>query len=115
MIERCHVDRVSDLARAAELAAALRARIRNLPYPLTAAGEREIRQFVCDYADALKDLGVPSERVVIAVKREADDAGVVRSQGHLSNTDPHVGNDRLVDNMVSWCIQRFYETLPRAD
>jgi hypothetical protein len=69
---------------------------------------------VFEYADELKGLGLPPERVIVAVKRVANEAGlhssrVIPSPRHLE------GKDKLLVDMVGWCIERYYGKPPRAE
>jgi hypothetical protein len=107
-------DWVNDYDRAAEIAGALQARLGEIHFPLNASVEREIQRQVFEYADELKGLGLPPERVIVAVKRVANEAGlhssrVIPSPRHLE------GKDKLLVDMVGWCIERYYGKPPRAE
>lgn len=107
---------MSDYDRAAELGGALQAHLREVRFPLTAPVELEIQRQVCEYADELKSLGLPPERVIIAVKYAANEAGIRATSAHLTNPRKHLdGKDKLLVDMVGWCIERYYGEPPRAD
>jgi len=98
---------------AAELAGALQARLDDLRFPLNDAAERELRDSVFAYADALKGLDLPVERIIVSVKRLANDAGIYASR-HVPTRTELAGKDKLVVDLVGWCIQRYYDP-SRAD
>jgi len=107
-------DWVNDYDRAAEIAGALQARLVEIHFPLNASVEREIQRHVFEYADELKGLGLPPERVIVAVKRVANEAGlhssrIIPSPKHLE------GKDKLLVDMVGWCIERYYGKPPHAE
>jgi hypothetical protein len=58
--------------------------------------------------DDLKAEGWPPERVIIAVKRVAEEAGIRTTHGVLSTTAPLTQQDMATVNAVRWCIQRYY-------
>jgi hypothetical protein len=98
------------------VAAELEARLRELAWPLSAQDEAEVQQRVCEYADELKALGLPIERIILSVKRAANRAGLSASP-HLPSTAALHGTDKLLVDMVRWCIDRYYgkpvgKTLP---
>ena len=101
--------------RATELAGALQARLSDLRAPVTAGTEHELKRLVCEYADVLKALGFPAERVILAVKRAANQAGLRSSSLLPQSTVQLSGEDRVLADMVRWCIERYYGTPPRAD
>jgi hypothetical protein len=70
-----------------------------------------LRDEVCAVVDELKGAGWPPERVIVAVKRIADDAGLRPSRNVLSATGDLSPDDALLVRMVQWCIERNY----RAD
>jgi hypothetical protein len=69
--------------RAAEIGGALQARLSEIRFPLDPPIEREIQRHVCAYADELKALGLPPERVVVAVKRPQIRMPTTRQHGRL--------------------------------
>lgn len=101
--------------RAAELAGSLQARLTEIRFPLTTPIEREIQREVCAYADELKDLGLPPERVIVAVKRVANEAGLHTTRRVVPSSIQLDGKDKLLVDMVGWCIERYYGRPPRTD
>jgi hypothetical protein len=99
---------VTDYERAAEIAGALQASLVEISFPLTAPVEREIQRQVYDYADELKRLGQPPERVIVAVKRVANEAGVRSTSRIVPSPALLEGKDKLLVDMVGWCIERYY-------
>ena len=106
---------MSDYDRAAELGGALQAHLREVRFPLTAPVEREIQRHVCEYADELKRVGQPPERVIMAVKYTANEAGIRATRAQLINPRDLDGMDKLLVDMVGWCIERYYGKQPRAE
>lgn len=101
--------------RAAELAGALQARIYNARFPLSKTSEGEIRQGVSDYADELKEIGVSPEHAILAVKRAANSAGLYAT-ARIPGTTVALGDgDKLLADMVRWCIDGYYGPPSRAD
>ena len=67
-----------------------------------------IRARVGGVVDDLKAAGWPPERVIIAVKQIAADAGLSPSRSVLSATLPLNEYDAAIVNMVRWCIEQYY-------
>ncbi len=107
-------DCVNDYDRAAEIAGVLQARLGEIHFPLNASVEREIQRQVFEYADELKGLGLPPERVIVAVKRVANEAGL-HSSRIVPSPKQLEGKDKLLVDMVGWCIERYYGKSARAD
>jgi hypothetical protein len=99
---------VQDFERATALAGVLEAHLRDIRFPLAPAVEREIQREVWDYADELKGLGLPPERVIIAVKRAANEAGLYSTQRVITTRSALDDADKLLVDMVGWCIERYY-------
>ncbi len=98
-----------DYESAARIVGELQSRLADVAFPISEPLEREIGQRVCSFADELRDSGVSSERVVVEMKRLADDASV---RGQTVATDRLVtGKAKLLTDMVWWCIER-YERRP---
>jgi hypothetical protein len=106
---------VQDFERAAALAGALQSHLRDISFPLAPAIERDIQREVWDYADELKGLGLPPERVIIAVKRAANEAGLYSTHRVVATPSDLDDGDKLLVDMVGWCIERYYGPPPRAD
>ena len=84
--------------------AALRADIaRGLP-PNNAA----LQEKVCAVVDELKAAGWPPERVIVAIKRIAEDGGLRPTKMVLSKSAPLIDGDALIVDMVQWSIERYY-------
>ena len=94
--------------RADQLGGALQSTLGELTFPVTPTVQDNIRRQVCDYADELKALGLPPERIIIAVKLTANNVGMRPSRyaGTAASLD---ATDKLLVDMVRWCIERYYE------
>jgi hypothetical protein len=97
------------------MAKSLTARVAAAQFPLSGAAEREIQKRVWDYADTLKEAGFPPERVIVAVKRVAGDAGVHPTSRVTAMPTELDGRDKLLADMVNWCIERYYDHSDAAD
>ena len=100
---------------AADLIAELRARLAEVEFPLSDPVEREIRREVFACADELKGLGVPPEGVIVAVKQVASEAGLHFTSRTTSSPAALEGADKLLVEMVTWCIEQYYSGDGRAD
>lgn len=74
----------------------------------TRSNDDALRNEVCAVVDHLKAAGWPPERVIVAVKRIADDAGLRPSRAVLSATGDLSPDDALLVRMTQWCIERYY-------
>jgi hypothetical protein len=63
---------------------------------------------VCAVVDQLKAAGWPPERVIVAVKRIGDDAGLRPSRAVLNAKGRMTPDDALIVRMIQWCIERYY-------
>ena len=81
------------------------------PAVLTDACRAALKDRVCAVVDELKAEGLPPERVIVAVKQMAQEAGLSPSRGVLT-VAPLAGRDALVVGMISWCIERYYGPSP---
>jgi hypothetical protein len=67
---------------------------------------------VSRYVDERKELGWTPQRVIVAVKQIAHDAGLSPS-ARVAGAPPD-GNmtptDRLLVDIVGWCIDRYYDS-----
>jgi hypothetical protein len=87
----------------------LRAQLTTLAFPLDARARAAVERCVYDYVDALKALGWPPERVIVAVKRVAQEAGLSQSTGVLLPwRTGYPTHDQLLVDMVGWSIERYY-------
>lgn len=106
---------MQDFEHAAELASAFHVRLHGIRFPLSATTASEIKDTVCAYTDELKRRGVPPERAIVAVKRAAREAGLSGTRATILNPLDLDGTDKLLADIVGWCIERYYGPPPRAD
>jgi len=67
----------------------------------------EVRAAVAD----LKAAGWSPERVVIAIKQVARDAGLNPSRNLMTfEARTPTGPDAVIVNVIGWCIERYYES-----
>ena len=80
-------------------------------HPLMAksAYQEELRQRVRAVVDELKAADWPPERVIVAVKQVANDAGLSPTRHILSATAVLTESDAAIVHMVRWCIERYYD------
>ena len=69
---------------------------------------KELRRRVCAVVDELKAAGWQPERVIIAVKQVAEDAGLRPTKSILSATAPLTERDIAVVHIVRWCIEQYF-------
>ena len=105
---------VLDSDHAALLGGALEVRLSVIRFPLSEPTEREIYHLVSAYVAELKALGFPPERVIIAVKRAANEAGLYSTVRVTGISHDLNDADKLLVDMVRWCIERYYGR-PRRD
>jgi hypothetical protein len=75
--------------------------------------EDELHKQVCSVVDDLRELGWPPERVIIAMKELANEAGL-RPSTHLMTVNDSLGpKDAVLAKVVRWCIERYYFDVPR--
>src|SRR5947209_631295 len=67
-----------------------------------------LHEGVCAVVDDLKAAGWPPERVIIAVKQIAEDAGLSPWRDLPSIQPPFKERDALLIHMVRWCTERYY-------
>jgi len=99
---------VNDQGEAARFAAALHIQLSGLKVPLSPATRTTVYAGVCEYVDAVKAMGWPPERVIVAVKRIAADAGVQSSTRMMLTGGALTDRDQLLVDLVGWCIERYY-------
>lgn len=78
--------------------------------PLDLSARRALQARVRAYVGEAKERGVPPERVIVAVKRMAHEAGL-RPSARVVLTMPHTplnAKDQLLAELVGWCIERYY-------
>jgi hypothetical protein len=71
--------------------------------------KRELRDHVYAVVDAGRELHWPPERVIIAVKKCATDAGLRPSQQIMSDTGTLLPSDELLTDLIRWAIERYYK------
>ena len=87
---------------------ALHRHLLSLKMPPDDSAQDAIRRLVWAYVDDGKRRGWPPERLIIAVKDIARDAGL-RPTRLVVSPDARITNlDQLLAEMVGWCIQRYY-------
>jgi hypothetical protein len=84
----------------------LRRRLADLIFPLDDRARTEVRRCVDEYVDLLKSQDAPPERVLIALKRIAEEAGI-RSRALPTDVSRGSRSDLMMD-MVAWSIERYY-------
>jgi len=92
--------------------AGLREHLGELRLPLDAPERQALRAAVGAYVGDAKERGDPPERVIVAVKRMAHDAGL-RPSARVGLTTPTAtrnAKDQLLMDLVGWCIERYYAT-----
>jgi hypothetical protein len=75
--------------------------------PLDADRQRDLCQRVYDVVDELKGAGWPPERVIVAVKQLAAEAGLEPTRGVLAASTLNE-QDAVVVALVRWCVERYY-------
>ena len=73
-----------------------------------AAREDKLRERVCTAVADLRNLGWPPERVIVAVKQLAADAGLRPSRNLLIISGQLTRHDEIVQRIVRWCIEEYY-------
>jgi hypothetical protein len=99
---------MSDQREAVRLAAELQAHLSGLTVPLTPDDRASVYVDLCEYVDGMKAMDWPPERVVVAVKRIAADAGVQPSTPMIVTAAAVSDTDQLLVDLVGWCIERYY-------
>jgi hypothetical protein len=84
----------------------------DLTFPLDEGARGEVRRCIHEYVDSLKTQGWPPERVLVGLKRIAEEVGIRSKilparEGRASRTD-------LVMDMVAWSIERYYAPKERT-
>jgi hypothetical protein len=94
---------------------ALQERLALLRMPPDITTELEVRELVWTFVDNRKAAGWPPERIIVAIKQIVRDAGlhastmVAKRGGRLTSVDD------LLDEMVGWCIHRYFGNEQRRD
>lgn len=88
----------------------LRRVLTGLQFPLSDEAISGIRSRVFEFADDMMAQGWQPQRVIVAVKRLANDAGVYVSPRVVWSPELVRGPDSLMVDMVGWCIERYNGT-----
>lgn len=85
----------------------LAARLGELTQPVAPSARAALKNAVSDYAAGQRARGWPPERVIVALKQIAREAGLaptfyVTVEAHMSPTD------QLLIDMVGWCIEAYF-------
>ena len=88
---------------------ALRQRLAGLRVPADRISEYEIKALVWDFVDDRKGAGWPPERVIVAVKQIARDAGLKPSARLIRRDADLTAPDDFLVAMVGWCIERYFD------
>lgn len=87
---------------------ALRDAFASLPPALSAQAKEQLRNKVEKFVDLAKAKDWPIERVIVAIKQVAAEAGV-RSSTDVLRTNSHLEvRDALLLDVVRWCVERYY-------
>jgi len=89
-------------------AAALRELLTFLPVPHDANTERDVQRLVWDFVDDRKAAGWPPERVIVAVKQIAREAGLSPSTTVIVGGAKLTATDSFLVELVGWCIHRYF-------
>jgi hypothetical protein len=84
----------------------LRRRLADLTFPLDDDARSEVRRCVDEYVDSMKTQNWPPERVLVGLKRIAEESGI-RSKA-LPLAASRASRTDLVMDMVAWSIERYY-------
>ena len=84
-----------------------------LQFPLSDETIAGIRNQVFEFSDEMRAEGWPVERVIVAVKRLANDTGLYASPRVVWSREIVRGPDSLMVDLVAWCIERFGAEDPR--
>jgi len=84
----------------------LRHQLADLQFPLDEGARRAVQRGVQDYVDSVKAQQWPPERVLVGLKRIAEESGV-RSNA-LSAPEARASRSDLLMDMTAWMIERYY-------
>ena len=88
--------------------AALRQALAAAPETLGAESKERLRTHVVAFVDAVKAQGWPIERVIVAVKEVAAEAGVRSSTDVLRLSGAPANRDALLLDIVRWTVERYF-------
>lgn len=84
-----------------------------MTFPLSQCEEDELRRQVREYASELKQLGLPPERVLVAMKCAANDAGIRQCSSVVPSRRSLDARTNLLTEIVGWCIAGYYDVPDR--
>ena len=95
----------------------LKAQLVTAVLPLSSSVMDDLRGAVCAYVDDRKADGMAPEKLIVELKAIAREAGIradpIAISEPLDPGSPVTGTGTLLDQMVRWCIQRYYAgTIP---
>jgi len=91
-------------------AVALQERLASLHVPTDETTEREIQHLVWKFVDDRKAAGWPPERVIIAIKQIARDAGLRPSTIIVKRDAKPTTVDEFLVDLVGWSIDRYFRS-----
>jgi len=86
----------------------LQERLASIAVPTDATTERDVQRLVWDFVDDRKAAGWPPERVIVAVKQIACEAGLRPSTMVIKGDATLAATDSFLVEMVGWCIHRYF-------
>ena len=92
-----------------KVTASLRQALSGLPGTLNAEAKARLRERVDAYVDETRALGWPIERVIVALKQIAAEAGLRSSTDVLRVKGGLEARDALLLDVVRWCVERYFE------
>lgn len=92
----------------------LREALASLPAQSLPQAQEELQTRVNDFVDMAKAEGWPVERVIVAIKQVAADAGVRGSTDVLRARGALREQDALLLNVVRWSVERYYDYSRRS-
>jgi hypothetical protein len=72
--------------------------------------QEELRHQVCSVVDHLREIGWPAERIIVALKQIAKEAGLAPSLSLTKFSDPLTDSDALLVRLVRWGIDHHFDT-----
>jgi hypothetical protein len=84
----------------------LRRQLADLTFPIDERARNEVRRCVDEYVDSIKTQDWPPERMLVGLKRIAEESGL-RSKA-LPKPESRGSRSDLMMDMVAWSIQRYY-------
>lgn len=85
----------------------LKSALASLPVAMDDTSAAELRERVCSFVDEMKRLDLPPERILVALKKIAHDAGLRGERITSAGVDMTPG-DAVLRQLVRWCIEHYY-------